>query len=145
MTLKTHSALVPLACLAVFGCSEGRPKTNTTPIVAVDTGPYEPCQVVLSGAKVTVPEPGVARFEVKYQFIKGKPSRFYSCDIAFPGTPARAMKRMEAWQLKSEGVIVDGLTIPKEGVEEFEIVFTEAPTGMAAYAPVSNIIKGKVQ
>lgn len=145
MRMDIRAVLSSMFFALIFGCSEGRSPRDSPPTVAVDTGPYKPCEVNLSDGKVTIPEPGVAKFEVKYKFIKGKPARYYSCDISFPGTQARAMKRMEAWQLKDEGIIVDRLAVPKEGVGNFEIVFAEAPTGMASYAPVSNIFKGKVE
>jgi hypothetical protein len=130
--------------VGIFGCSESHAPRDSNRTFAVDNGQYEPCEVILSDGEVTLPEPGVAKFEVKYKFIKGKAARYYSCDISFPGTMARATKRMEAWQVNDEGVIVDRLAVPKEGVDKFEIVFMEAPTGMAPYAPVSNVLQGQI-
>lgn len=136
-----------LATLLMFmfpGCGEYQPAKQSKPITTADTGPYVPCEVELSEPSVTIPEPGIAQFKVKYRFIRGSPTRFYSCEINFPGTPVRAVKRMEAWQLKTEGTIVDRLSIPGEGVKTYQILFCEAPSGMAPYEPVSNILKGNI-
>lgn len=145
--MRIRTASIGLTIVVIFGCSDTRPSRVNIPTVAVDDGGglYEPCEVALSEGKVTIPEPGVAQFVVKYKFNKAKPARFYSCDISFPGSQARAVKRMEAWQLRDEGIIVDRLAVPKEGVGNFEIVFMEAPSGMAAYKPVSNVLKGMVE
>jgi hypothetical protein len=134
-----------LVAAVVLACGCGKPAPPAAPAVAVEDEPYEPCEVELSDAKVTLAEPGVAKFEVKYRFTKGKPAWFYSCEVTFPGTANRAVKRMQNWELKSEGVIVDRVALKEKPVKVFEISLSEAPSGRDAYKKISNVVKGAVE
>jgi hypothetical protein len=129
----------------VSGCGK---KTVAPAVVAVDAspqGPVEPNEIELSDPKVTFEAPKTVRFEVKYRFTKGRPNQYYSCDISFPGTPNHAVKRMDSWELKAEGVIEDGVELSKPPVKDFEIVVSEAPTPRERYKQISNVVQGPVR
>jgi hypothetical protein len=129
----------------VPGCGQ----KNATPVRAVvePTAPESegPAEIELSDPKVTLAEPTLVQFEVKYRFTKGKPSRVYACDIDFPGTENHAVKKMESWQLQTEGVIKDGVVLRKPPVEEFEITMSEAATAQNPSKKISNTVSGPVR
>jgi hypothetical protein len=128
-----------------LGCSQ---KTNAPPTVQFKVLPPEaqtPSEIELSDAKVTLVEPTLVRFEVKYRFTKGKPDKYYNCEIFFPGTPNHAAGMRESWELKEEGVLKDGIVLSKPPVKSFEIYMSEAPSPQQAFKKISNVLKGPVE
>ena len=134
-------ALFLLAALT-SGC--GPPAAAPVPVPVVEEIDEGPCEIELSEPKVTLVEPTLVRFEVKYRFTKGKPSRFYACDVSFPGTANHGVKRMQHWELKTEGVIKDGVVLSMGPVTSFTIHMSEAPTGRDAYQRISNVVSGLI-
>jgi hypothetical protein len=105
-----------------------------------------PGEIELLDPKVTVlDEPTLVQFEVKYRFTKGKPDKYYSCDISFPGTPNHGVKMMDSWELKPEGVIRDKLMLKKPGAKSFEMYMSETPSPQEGYKKISNVVSGPVQ
>jgi hypothetical protein len=136
--------LVSLALLFT-GCGKqadapGTGAARTTRPVAT-----EPGEIELSEPKVTFTEPNRVQFEVKYRFVKGRPDKYYLCDISFPGTPNHAAKPMESWELKPEGLIKDGIVLSKPPVKTFEIKVSEATSPQDGYKKISNVVKGAVK
>jgi hypothetical protein len=135
--------LVPLAAL-VSGCGRqaapGTALVPTTPSVSP-----EPGEIELSDPMVTFVEPNTVRFEVRYRFTKGKPDKYYLCEISFPGTPNHGAKPMESWELKSEGVIKDGVALSRPPVQTFEIRVSEADSPQKGYQTISNVVSGPVK
>ena len=115
------------------------------PIRAAAPVPTEPGEIELSEPKVTFTEPNRVQFEVRYRFTKGTPDKYYMCDVSFPGTSNHAAKPMESWELKSEGVIRDGITLSKPPVGKFEIRISESASPQDGYKPISNVVSGPVQ
>ena len=105
----------------------------------------EPGEINLSDPKVTLADPNTVRFEVNYRFTKGTPDKYYLCEIAFPGTPNHGAKPMESWELKSEGVIKDGVVLSKPPVRTFEIRVSEADSPQNGYKKISNVVRGPVK
>jgi hypothetical protein len=104
-----------------------------------------PGEVELSGPRVTLLEPNIVQFEVKYRFTKGQPDKYYSCDVSFPGTPNRGVKTMMSWELKPEGVIRDKIELKKPGAKSFEIYLSETPSPQEGYKKISNVVSGPVR
>ena len=130
--------------LAIFlgGCNNEKPVAP--PIRVVDAGPIEPAEVELSNPKVRIDDEGNFRFEVNYLFTSGKPRQHYLVTIHFPGTSNLCLKHMEAWELKQEGVIKDG--IPLTGpIKTYEIIFSEADSPMNPYKLISNVLASKME
>jgi len=135
--------LVPLAVLAsACGQKDGvsTPPSQQAPRQASET----PCEILLSDPKVTFVEPNVIQFEVKYRFTKGQPDKYYACDVSFPGTDNHGVRLMESWELKTEGVIKDGIVLSKPPVKSFAIQVSEAPSPMERYQKISNVVSGSV-
>lgn len=136
--------LLPMVLL--FTACGQRPAAPEEPAIeTTSSGPTEPGQIELSDPQVTLVEPNQVRFEVRYKFTKGKPSKYYMCDISFPGTPNHGSKPMEKWELKSEGVIKDGIILSKPPVQTFEIRVSEADSPEKGYKPISNSVSGTVK
>src|SRR5438874_473281 len=102
--------LAPVAMLFT-ACGERAVAPLAAPAQAAQPVSTEPGEIELSDPKVTFTQPNRVRFEVRYRFTKGKPDKYYLCDVSFPGTPNHASKPMESWELKSEGVIRDGIVL----------------------------------
>jgi hypothetical protein len=134
--------LVPLAVLFA-GC--GQAAAPTAAVQAAQPVSTEPGEIELSDPKVTFTEPNTVRFEVRYRFTKGKPDKYYMCEVSFPGTANHAAKPMESWELKSEGVIRDGIMLSKPPVQTFEIRVSEADSPQNGYKKISNVVSGPVQ
>jgi hypothetical protein len=146
--------LVVLLAILFLGCGQraaepgtpgapGAPGNDPTRVTApVST---EPGEIELSEPKVTFTKPNMIQFEVRYRFTKGKPDKYYMCDVSFPGTSNHAAKPMESWELKSEGVIKDGIMLSKPPVEKFEIRISESTSPQDGYKPISNVVTGPVQ
>lgn len=105
----------------------------------------EPGEIELSEPKVTRKAPDLIEFEVRYRFIKGRPDKYYMCDVSFPGTPNHAAKSMESWELKPEGVIKDGIRLVEPPVDKFEIRVSEAVSPQDGYKLISNVVCGEVR
>lgn len=136
--------LLGLAALAL-GC--GRRGDGTAVATARITQPVstDPGEVELSEPRVTFEEPNRVRFEIKYRFTKGRPDKYYMCEVSFPGTTNHAAKPMESWELKAEGVIADGVVLSKPPVTSFEITLSEAASPQDGYKKISNVVKGAVK
>ncbi len=102
-------------------------------------------EIQLSDPKVTLVGSGIIQFEVKYCFTQGKPNKYYSCDISFPGTTNHGVKLMESWELKAEGVIRDKIMLSQPGAKSFEIHVSESPSPREPYRRISNVVNGSVQ
>jgi hypothetical protein len=136
--------VVPLALL-VAAC--GQPAAAPRVPVGQTSQPVstEPGEIELSEPQATFTEPNRVRFEVKYRFTKGKPDKYYLCEVSFPGTPNHAAKPMESCELKSEGVIKDTVVLSKPPVKAFEIRMSEADSPQNGYTKISNVIGGPVE
>ena len=133
-------------CVLVICAACGRTAKTPSPVqVVADDEPVVPSEVELSAAKVTLHEPDIVGFEVKYRFTKGRPHQHYSCDISFPGSANQGVRLMESWELKGEGVIRDKVMLSKPGVKTFEIRMTEASSAQAPYKTISNVVTGPVE
>ena len=151
-TLQTCARGVAPFLLAVLasGCVQkpDSPAQNAQP--APGERSEGPSEIELSDPKVSLREPAarderaVVLFEVKYRFTKGGPHRYYSCDIAFPGTPNHGAKNMQGWELKAEGVIKDGIELRKLPVTSFEFYISEAPSPQGPFKRISNVVKGSM-
>jgi hypothetical protein len=98
----------------------------------------------LSDLKVTVIEPTLVQFEVKYRFTRGQPERYYSCDISFPGTANHSVRPMDAWELKPQGVIRDRAQLSEPGAKSVAIYMAESASPREAYKKISNVISGPI-
>ncbi len=136
--------LVPLAILFT-GCGQQAAGPGTTAVQAAQPVPTGPGEIELSDPKVTFAAPNTVRFEVRYRFTKGKPDKYYLCEITFPGTPNHGAKPMESWELKSEGVIKDGIVLSQPPVQTFEIRVSEADSPQHGYKTISNVVSGPVK
>ncbi|MGE0758202.1 MAG: hypothetical protein AB7O38_14330 [Pirellulaceae bacterium] len=105
-------------------------------------GPPGPAEVELSDQQVRVDDQGVFYFSVKYRFTKGAPRQFYMLTVKFPGTNNLCIKRMESWELKSEGEIKDGIPLFEQPIKEYEITFSESDSPMNEYKLISNALTG---
>ena len=136
--------VVPVALL-LAGCGRHPAAPAPANVTVTQAVPTEPGEIALSDAKVTFAEPNMVRFEVSYRFTKGKPDKYYMCEISFPGTPNHGAKSMESWELKSEGVIKDGIVLHKPPVKTFEIHVSEAESPQNGYKTISNVLGGPVK
>jgi hypothetical protein len=136
-----------LAIVLLVGSGCGKPEDSQPAVDAKVNEPAsrEPGEIELTSATVTFSEPNIARFEVQYRFTKGKPDKYYLCEISFPGTPNHGAKPMEKWELKSEGTIRDGIVLSKPPVTKFEIRISEAWSPQDGYKKISNVLSGAVQ
>src|SRR5262245_18945708 len=78
--------LVPLAAL-VAGCGPRAAAPGPAVVQATQPVSTEPGEIELSVPKVTLAGASTVRFEVRYRFTKGRPDKYYLCEISFPGTP----------------------------------------------------------
>ena len=136
--------LVPLAALFA-GCSPQAAAPDPATAQATQPVSTEPGRIELSDPKVTFEEPNLVRFEVRYKFTKGRPEKYYMCEVTFPGTTNVGAKSMESWELKPEGVIKDGIVLTKPPVEKFEIRVSEADSPQDGYKLISNVASGEVK
>jgi hypothetical protein len=143
---RLTSALLWASCGVLFlGCGS---QANPAPDTDVQTAKIvstEPGEIELFDPRVTFAEPNLVRFEVRYRFTKGKPDRYYMCDVSFPGTKNHGAKPMDSWELKSEGVIKDGIVLSMPPVETFEIRMSEAVSPDKGYKKISNVVSGPVK
>jgi hypothetical protein len=127
------------------GCGLKSKTASPLPIGTVQHIPTEPCEIELSAAKATLVEGNIVKFEVAYRFTKGKPDKYYSCDITFPGTTNHGNRTMFSWELKSEGVLKDGVVLQNPPVKSFEITMSEAVSPQDGYKLISNTVSGRVE
>jgi hypothetical protein len=147
LTSRRSAGGLLLVSVAVLLAGCGPRAAAPSPAVAQDSPPVstEPGAIELSDPVVTFTEPNKVRFEVRYRFTKGRPEKYYLCEISFPGTPNHGAKPMESWELKSEGVIKDGIVLTKPPVQTFEIRVSEADSPQNGYNLISNVIRGPVR
>jgi hypothetical protein len=141
--LRALGWLAP-ALVFIPGC--GGP-TDPSPRVSQVVAPVstEPGEIELFDPRVNLKDGNRIAFEVRYRFTKGKPDKYYMCDVSFPGTTNHAAKPMESWELKSEGVIQDRITLSKPPVQTFEIRVSEANSPQDGYKTISNTVSGSVK
>jgi hypothetical protein len=125
------------------GC--GRKADAPAPAPAARHASATPSEVRLSDPEVTLLEPTLVQFEVKYRFTRGRPDKYYSCDISFPGTPNHGVRMMEGWELKAEGVIRDKIMLSRPGAKVFEIYMSESPSPRESYKKISNVVSGRAR
>jgi hypothetical protein len=123
----------------------GQKADAPAPVPAARRAPPVPGEIQLSDPKVTLLEPTLVQFEVKYRFTKGQPDKYYLCDISFPGTPNHGVKPMDSWELKAEGVIRDKVALAKPPVTSFEIQMSEAWSPQDGFKKISNVVSGPVE
>jgi hypothetical protein len=129
--------------IVAFGCSQ---KTSVpAPSLVVQPAALTPGEIELSEPKVVFVEPDIVQVEVQYRFTKGRPDKYYSCNITFPGTQNRGVKPMQSWELKPEGVIRDKFQLSKPGAKTFEISMSETESPQNGYKKISNVVSGPVQ
>jgi hypothetical protein len=133
------------AVVLFAGCGGKTDATAPPEVLQAKAVSTEPGAIELSDPQVTFTAPNTVRFEVKYRFTKGKPDKYYMCEVAFPGTANHAAKPMESWELKSEGVIKDGITLSAPPVQTFEIRVSEAESPQNGYKLISNVVGGPVK
>lgn len=136
--------LIPLAGL-FLGCGQRALPRSAVVVQATQAAPSEPGEIELSDPIMTLQKPDRIQFEVKYRFTKGKPEKYYLCEISFPGTANHGAKPMESWELKPEGVIKDGIVLTKLPVSTFEIRVSEADSPQNGYKTISNVVSGTVK
>lgn len=138
-----------LLCLAVLysGCTPkpGVPPRLQSQAPAPPPADPTPSVVLLSDPKVTRVEADMVRFEVNYRFTQGKPVNWYTCTISFPGTANHAVKSMQGWELKAEGVLVDKVQLFKPGATTFVMHLEEAPTQRGPFHKISNEATGTIK
>jgi|SRR5262245_3407346 len=145
MRRRTARGLVLVALLALCPACGDAPAPGPAAQATVPSGPSEPGEIELSDPVVTMVDAKRVRFEVKYRFTKGRPSKYYLCEIAFPGTANHGAKPMETFEMKPEGVIADRVTLSKPPVQTFEIRVSEADSPQDGYKLISNVVSGAVK
>lgn len=142
MTRCTSWAVVLAAGLGA-GCTPVPPPPAPTPASpAPDPGPTE---IELSDFVATYEAPDRVRMEIKYRFVKGRPDRFYSLQLRFPGTKNGGVRMMDAWEMKPEGVIRDWFTMHHGRPATAEAVMAEAVSPQNGYTPASNVVTTAVK
>ena len=136
--------IVPLAVLFA-ACGQRASEPGAPQVLDVQSVSTEPGEIELFDPKVTFTAPKLVRFEVSYRFTKGKPDKYYLCEIGFPGTTNHGTKEMQRWELTSAGVIKDGIELSKPPVQTFEIRMSEAVSPQDGYKKISNVVAGPVQ
>jgi hypothetical protein len=140
----TAACLVVLSSLAP-GCGPRGGNSTPTQVFAVEQAPSTPGEIELSDAKATLVDGNIVKFEVHYRFTQGKPDKYYSCEVSFPGTPNHGVRMMSSWELKPEGEIKDGIVLSKPPVKSFEIHMSEAVSPQDGYKKISNVVSGRVE
>ena len=145
-------ALVAILLAAPVGCENKSPQPPARPaappaatVPDASSEPRERGAVELVDAKATLDELNVANFEIQYRFTAGAPTKFYLCNIAFPGTEQWGVKPLESYEMSPQGVIRTGIEVGKQPVREFEITLSEADSPDQGYHLISNTLRGRVQ
>ncbi|MSR33082.1 MAG: hypothetical protein EXR99_16455 [Gemmataceae bacterium] len=146
-TFLFQAANAGIVFLSLAGCGQQEAPPPAEVKKSIQVAPSGPSEMELSQPKAYFRDAKTVMFELKYRFTKGKPDKYYLCEITFPGTPFQGAKPMESWELKGEGSIKDGLILSKlEGkLQEFEIRVSEAVSPQNGYKLISNVLKGKVE
>lgn len=128
------------------GCRRSEPKPEPVTEATVGVVSTEKSEVVLSEPVLTFVPPELLKFEVKYQFVKGSPTKNYVCVLNFPGTNNQGQKPMDAWELHMSGTIKGGIELQSldPPVKAFEITVGEAEVPQSGYTTISNKITGEV-
>jgi len=149
-SLRAIAALVGV--LLFGGCPDQPPAparvgpgTAAENVVTTKVVSTEPGQIELSQPRATFSPPNLVRFEVKYRFTQGQPSKYYLCEVTFPGTENLGARPMYSYDLKADGVIQDGIILAKPPVEKFEIRVSEADSPQDGYKLISNVVSGTVE
>lgn len=142
--------LLAAASAMLAGCQKAPPPPETAVAaespVGRDVGaPPARGAVELQDATGILDEEKVVRFEIKYRFTAGSPSKVYLVEISFPGTDRQGLKPMEAFELKSEGTIKTGIEVGDAPVNDFQITLSEADSPDRGYFLISNTLTGTVQ
>lgn len=139
--------LLVVACVCMFvtshlGCSpSSKPAPISTTAVVKEAVPG---RIEITDASVKIDQENVARIQVKYKFVEGAPTKFYQCLFTFPGTEKTALKPLESWEMKPEGIIVTGTEAGEHKLDEFTVQFSEADSPDQGFHPNSELFKGKV-
>ena len=134
--------LLPLMLLLTACSQQPAPVRAVAPAPPIAT---EPGQIELSDAKATMAPQNRVHVEVRYRFTKGKPDKYYLCEITFLGTTNVGARPLDTWEMKPEGVFKDVVQLNKPPVEKFEIRFSEAESPQNGYKMISNVASGPVQ
>lgn len=138
--------LCAMAGLTVFiaGCTGGKSDIENAKSSEAVVLPYAPAEVELGLPTASFEAPDIVRVEIPYKFVVGTPVANYGCEVRFLDPEFKGLKYMQAWELKSEGVIRDGFVIGTEPKGAFEVVFTEAESPDRGYHPISKVVTGQV-
>ncbi len=150
MVVKFAIVFAWLLAVGLIGCQAQQTGNNpdsaeTENSATISSEPFEYSQVELSDAKFRTDGEGVCWFELHYKFVKGMPTANYLLALRFPGTKNACLKEIAAWQLQTEGVIKDGLTLQESTLKDFEFVLSEAEVPMEGYTDISNVLTGTYQ
>jgi hypothetical protein len=138
--------LLALTSIHASGCNQQANAPEPVSVVPQDvTAKLETGEIELFDAKVSLVQPNMAQFEVSYRFIKGRPNKYYLCNVSFPGTANVGKKTLMNWELKDEGVIRDRLQLRQKGAKSFEIFMAETTSPQAGYKKISNVAAGPVE
>lgn len=129
-----------------MGCKPSAPSAAPVTESTVSAVPTEKSEVELYEPKLTFVPPELLKFELKYKFVKGAPSKNYVCILNFPGTNNQGQKPMEAWELKMTGTIKGGIELQSldPPVKTFEITMGEAEVPQSGYETISNKLTGEI-
>ncbi|MCC6510278.1 MAG: hypothetical protein IT423_14330 [Pirellulaceae bacterium] len=143
-----YSFFVCALCLGglSLGCKPAeQPPANVTQATVGEVS-TEKSEVELSEPKLIFVPPELLKFEFKYKFVKGKPTKNYVCMLSFPGSNNQGQKPMEAWELQASGTIKGGIELQSfdPPVKAFEITMGEAEVPQSGYETISNKLTGEV-
>lgn len=141
------SIMMTMVSFLALGCEKVAPRGSrgsptTSRAIVVDT---EPGEVLLKDATAIVNEQGILRFQIDYEFTSGKPSKFYICEITFPGTSQLRVKSFSPGELKSEGTITTAFETGEAPMETFSMTLSEADSPHLGYDKISNTLTGTVE
>src|SRR5262245_65599291 len=103
MRRRTARGLVLVALLALCPACGDAPAPGPTAQATVPSGPSEPGEIELSDPVVSLGDAERVRFEVRYRFTNGRPSKYYLCEIGLPGTANHGSKPMEPLGVQRDG------------------------------------------
>lgn len=106
--------------------------------------PYIPAEVKIGTIKAIFESPDVVTLKIPYEFIRGKPSAYYKCEVTFPESQQGGVKMMEAWELHEQGVIKTGFNVSQPPGASVEVVISEAERPDKGYSPISEKAVGAI-
>jgi hypothetical protein len=141
---STVSRLLPVA-FAVLPLACG-PSASTGSGSGPSGGDAGPTAIELSEPKVVLDDPTAVSYEVKYRFTKGQPAagRWYNCEIIVEGAGV-GLKQMGGDEMNSEGVVKDGVRLPKPPTGSYQIKISEASSTGGPFRLASNVLSGRVK